>query len=213
MTTLTSRAAEMPRTPCGPRPSSRSSSSRWPLAPVMIGSRNELPPPFGRAANGLVAYAASGDIFTVDPAQGPTAIVIGPGRISIPAGRVTGRISPRRAEGGGRRVGPGSGVRRQSRWLRWSPAGYRFASSWASSYFYYFSPDGTQLLIAYEGGLDAGHGFPSVLIAATDGSGVPGSRPDHGRPPMPPGGRRMASEILFVGVDSDADQLLCDPRG
>jgi hypothetical protein len=39
----------------------------------------ELPPPFGLARNGLVAYAQEGDIYTVDPATGERrAIVSGP---------------------------------------------------------------------------------------------------------------------------------------
>jgi Tol biopolymer transport system component len=35
-----------------------------------VGSRPRLPAPFGLAANGLVAYAQNGDIFTVDPMTG-----------------------------------------------------------------------------------------------------------------------------------------------
>jgi Tol biopolymer transport system component len=35
-----------------------------------VGSRQQLPPPFGVADNGHVAYAQNGDIFTVDPATG-----------------------------------------------------------------------------------------------------------------------------------------------
>jgi dipeptidyl aminopeptidase/acylaminoacyl peptidase len=39
----------------------------------------EVPPPFGLAKNGLVAYAQDGDIYTVDPASGARrAIVTGP---------------------------------------------------------------------------------------------------------------------------------------
>jgi WD40 repeat protein len=35
-----------------------------------VGSQPRLPPPFGLAGNGLVAYAKDGDILTVDPATG-----------------------------------------------------------------------------------------------------------------------------------------------
>lgn len=35
-----------------------------------VGSQPRLPPPFGLAGNGLVAYVKGGDIFTVDPATG-----------------------------------------------------------------------------------------------------------------------------------------------
>lgn len=37
---------------------------------VYVGSRQRLPPAFGLAANGLVAYAQNGDVFTVDPVSG-----------------------------------------------------------------------------------------------------------------------------------------------
>ncbi len=44
-----------------------------------VGSQPRLPPPFGLAANGLVAYARAGDIYTVDPITGAReAIVTGP---------------------------------------------------------------------------------------------------------------------------------------
>jgi Tol biopolymer transport system component len=44
-----------------------------------IGSQPRMPPPFGLAANGLVAYASGGDIYTVDPITGAReAIVSGP---------------------------------------------------------------------------------------------------------------------------------------
>ena len=37
---------------------------------LYAGSQERLPPPFGLARNGLVAYSKDGDIFTVDPATG-----------------------------------------------------------------------------------------------------------------------------------------------
>jgi Tol biopolymer transport system component len=44
-----------------------------------VGSQPRLPPPFGLAASGLVAYASAGDIYTVDPMTGAReAIVTGP---------------------------------------------------------------------------------------------------------------------------------------
>jgi Tol biopolymer transport system component len=44
-----------------------------------IGSQPRMPPPFGLAANGLVAYASGGGIYTVDPITGAReAIVTGP---------------------------------------------------------------------------------------------------------------------------------------
>jgi len=48
-------------------------------AAVFIGSQPRLPAPFGVARNGLIAYAAGGDIYTADPVNGiATAIVSGP---------------------------------------------------------------------------------------------------------------------------------------
>lgn len=44
-----------------------------------VGSQPRLPPPFGLAGSGLVAYASDGDIFTVDPTTGAReALVSGP---------------------------------------------------------------------------------------------------------------------------------------
>ena len=44
-----------------------------------VGSQPRLPPPFGTAANGLVAYETGGDIYTTDPTSGVAkAIVMGP---------------------------------------------------------------------------------------------------------------------------------------
>jgi Tol biopolymer transport system component len=42
-------------------------------AAVFAGSQPRLPPPFGLAANGLVAYSQNGDILTVDPGTGARA--------------------------------------------------------------------------------------------------------------------------------------------
>ena len=64
-------------------------------AVVAVGSRPRLPEPFGRAANGLVAYGWGGDIFTVDPGTGARR-GSSPGRpmTTIPASRSTGPTSP-----------------------------------------------------------------------------------------------------------------------
>jgi WD40 repeat protein len=49
------------------------------VAALVVGSRPNLPQPFGPARNGLVAYASGGDIYTVDPVSGlVTAVVTGP---------------------------------------------------------------------------------------------------------------------------------------
>lgn len=43
---------------------------------VYIGSRSRVPPPFGVARNGSIAYAAAGDIFTGDPLSGTVTRVV-----------------------------------------------------------------------------------------------------------------------------------------
>ncbi len=49
------------------------------LAAFAVGTRPNLPPPFGPAANGLVAYASGGEIYTVNPVTGiAKAVVTGP---------------------------------------------------------------------------------------------------------------------------------------
>jgi TolB protein len=49
------------------------------LAAYVGSHQTNLPPPFGNAGNGLVAYSSGGDIYTLDPRTGvTTAIVTGP---------------------------------------------------------------------------------------------------------------------------------------
>jgi Tol biopolymer transport system component len=43
----------------------------------VVGSQRRLPPPFGLAANGLVAYASAGDIYTADPVTGASRLIVG----------------------------------------------------------------------------------------------------------------------------------------
>ena len=63
-------------------------------AAVYVGSQQRIPAPFGLARNGLVAYDAGGDIYTVDPVTGAaTKIVPGPGLDVVRASRSTGRGS------------------------------------------------------------------------------------------------------------------------
>ena len=50
------------------------------LVAVGVGSRRPLPPPFGVADNGVIAYTADGEILVVDPAGGvPRVVVAGAG--------------------------------------------------------------------------------------------------------------------------------------
>ena len=202
MTTLTSRAATAPRTPL------RAAAILALLlvalavgAALLIGSRTQVPQPFGRAANGDVAYAASGDIFTVDPVSGvSTAIIRGPET----------DLNPRWSRDGTtlafeRKIDGDTG------------AGYLFVARADGSHLvqlktpgaidgiesYTFSPDGKEILITY-GAADV----PQLLIAETDGSAfreLDTNGPAAWADWRPPDG----SELLFMGVDSDGANGCC----
>lgn len=47
------------------------------VAAAIVGSQPSLPPPFGQAGNGLVAYEKGGDILVVDPATGQRRLLVG----------------------------------------------------------------------------------------------------------------------------------------
>jgi dipeptidyl aminopeptidase/acylaminoacyl peptidase len=72
-------------------------------AAVFVGSQPRLPAPFGPAANGLVAYAHNGDIYTVDPVtEMRRVIVTGPEMDHDPRWSLDGaRLVFLRAKGGG----------------------------------------------------------------------------------------------------------------
>jgi Tol biopolymer transport system component len=71
-----------------------------------VGSQPRLPPPFGLAANGLVAFARGGDIYTVDPATGARkALVTGPDADREPRWSLDGtRVAFLRSSGGGEKL-------------------------------------------------------------------------------------------------------------
>ncbi len=80
MADIASRSASVPRLPVRAFAVALVVLALLISAAVFVGSRQtRLPPPFGPAANGLVAYSANGDIFTADPVTGVvTTIVPGP---------------------------------------------------------------------------------------------------------------------------------------
>jgi Tol biopolymer transport system component len=71
-----------------------------------VGSQPRLPPPFGLAASGLVAYADIGDIYTVDPTTGVReALVSGPDVDREPRWSLDGtRVAFLRASSSGERL-------------------------------------------------------------------------------------------------------------
>jgi dipeptidyl aminopeptidase/acylaminoacyl peptidase len=164
---------------------------------LYVGTRQHLPPPFGLAKNGLIAYAADGDIHMTDP----TSIVAVPIVTAAEADS-----DPRWSLDGTHIV-----------FVRRNATDARFASLYVAkadgsdvrlitpgTYLgfdgYAFSPDGTEVVfspIHLEDGL-----VQTLATAKVDGSGVnsfdlgigvdePAWRPPDGR------------EIVFVGKDQD----------
>lgn len=158
---------------------------------LVAGSQRRLPPPFGLAANGHVAYAASGDIYTVDPVTGvATAVVTGAETDVRPVWSPDGThvVFERKA------ANPGIGqlvVARAdgSEIVVVTPKPVGIGS-------YAFSPDGREVAFT--------SGSMKLSIAKADGSGV---RPlDAGRGVVdpsytPPNG----AEIVFAGQADIAD--------
>jgi len=177
-------------------------------AAVYVGSQARVPPPFGPARNGLVAYDAGGDIYTVDPVTGSAiAIVSGPAldirpRFSLDGTRI---VFERQVDAGGSELYT---VRPDGRDLtRVTPEPVMLAPgdsgrAWER---FKFSPDGQSILIAL---MD--QAVPAIAIARGDGSGV--HRMDVGIPATeptfrPPDGR----EIQFSGRGSDLGLFVFNP--
>ena len=167
-------------------------------AAVYIGSQQgRVPPPFGLARNGLVAYDARGDIFTADPVTGAaTAIVAGPEtdvgpRFSLDGRRVAferklgtimSQIYVAHTDGTGLTLVTPEAV-------TLAPA--EFGRAWLK---YDFSPDGRTVLIATMTG-----GTSTITLAQTDGTGVRQLDVRMAATELsfrPPDGR----EILFTGL-------------
>jgi dipeptidyl aminopeptidase/acylaminoacyl peptidase len=132
-------------------------------AVVVAGTRPRLPAPFGLAANGRVAYAAAGDIYTVDPLTGAAeAIVSGPEPDILPRFSRDGtRIAFVRGESGGRRLyvvnSDGQGLANVTPGLE-----ELGASPW-----FEFSPDGASLVF-----LSTVDGQLTISIAGIENIGV-----------------------------------------
>ena len=169
------------------------------IAAALIGylgsQQTRLPAPFGPAANGVVAYAQGGDIYTADPVtRTATRMVASPEMEFGPRFSRDGtRIVFARSAGNGRaqlyvvRVDGSELTRVTSDPIQLTPTVQ--VVPWEE---YQFSPDGRSILIAMTTGGKAG-----ISIAQSDGSVIrevtlpmsatePSFRPD-------------GSEILFVG--------------
>ena len=162
---------------------------------LIAGSRPHLPAPFGPAANGLVAYSAKGDIYTVDPVTGrSTAIVSGTTSDRNPVFSRDGtKIVFERLDAG---TDPGNPM---SRLAVASSAGGAVTVitpvSLRAPGWFRFSPDGRQVSFV--------DGSNALMVANVDGSGV--RTFDLGmavKEPtwLPPDGR----EILVASVPPDS---------
>jgi dipeptidyl aminopeptidase/acylaminoacyl peptidase len=162
------------------------------VAALAIGSRPNLPAPFGPAQKGLVAYSADGDIFVGDSVSGQSRPVItGPENDQYPVWSRDGtRFAFERKPG--TEIGPGlifvaRADGSQLTLVTPKPLEDIRAVS--------FSPDGRHLLLS---ALE--DNSPSILIANVDGSGI--RHLDVGRPVgnaawRPP----LGNEILFTDVE------------
>ena len=134
------------------------------LAALAVGGRPNLPPPFGPAANGLVAYASGGDIHTVNPVTGASTVIVkGPGDADPRFSRDGTRIAfTRQGASAGTSLlyvvsADGSGL------VQVTPQ----ALPSTEIETFTFSPDGKEILISASPGV-----FTHFQIANTDGSGI-----------------------------------------
>ena len=158
---------------------------------VFVGAQTRLPAPFGPAANGLIAFAADGDIFTLDPVTGATrAVVAGPEFDDGPVFSRDGtRLVFQRKAGAGAPLGTLIVARADG-----SAIGQVTPEPLSDLGFYGFSPDGRSIVA-----LTSVNAGARILIAAVDGLSPPRfidpEMAVEGGPKYRPDG----SEIMLVG--------------
>lgn len=161
-----------------------------------VGSQTRLPAPFGPARNGVIAYAANGDIFTADPLTGvANAIVSGPDTDLAPRFSLDGThiVFERKS------TPTGPGHLYVTRWdgselVLVTPEAFANIDSYA------FSPDGREILISAGLGLHIANSDGSGIRALPIG-GLLASEPDYSAPD--------GAEIVFIGqtVEGSASGL------
>jgi len=163
------------------------------IAALVVGSRPNPPAPFGPARNGAVAYAADGDVYTVDGLGAePRAVVAGPEWDQDP------KWSP-----DGSRLGFLRKAHRadaiSSLFVVHADGSHVIPISLEPSVIesYAFSPDGREVLISAQLRSRA-----VIIVAPSDGSTV---RPvDTGRPAANAAWRPpLGNEILFTDIGTD----------
>jgi Tol biopolymer transport system component len=162
---------------------------------LYVGSQQRrLPPPFGQADNGSIAFSSKGDIHVADPRSGTTSVLVGgPETDMDPTYSLDGTrlLFGRQLEGNPTKVllfvirSDGTGLTQLTK----EPL--RDADSWS------FSPDGRSI-VAFASG-DAGH---AIVIVPSDGSDQPTFFPviatyNDGAPQYRPDG----AEIMFIGQE------------
>ncbi len=153
------------------------------VAVLVAGRRPNVPPPFGPAANGLVAYASGNDIYTANLVTGvSSAIVRGPEVDRDPTWSRDGtRLAFARAFAVFVARPDGSGL------TRINPEPLAGIDNFT------FSPDGTEILI--EGRIDVRQ---VLLVAAADGSAL--RQLDLDMQATAASWRPDGTEILFMGT-------------
>jgi Tol biopolymer transport system component len=179
---------------------------------IYLGSQQRVPPPFGPARNGVIAYAEGGDLYVADPVtRTASAIVTGPEEDDGPRFSLDGTLVAfeRKVNSGAasqiyvaRTDGSNLTLVTQEPLLL---APGDVGRAWEK---YEFSPDGKALLIATNS-----NGYATLTIAQTDGTGV--RQLDVGMAASEPSFRSPGgTEILFIGIDGNQRGLFAvDPTG
>lgn len=134
------------------------------VAAFVVGTRRDLPAPFGPARNGLVAYAKDGDIYTADPVTGAARpVVTGPETDLRPVFSLDGtRFAFERKANG--EIGPGLLYVAEADGSALTKVTTEPIVAINS---YTFSPDGQEILVS--AGPD---GATTILVAKTDRSAI-----------------------------------------
>jgi Tol biopolymer transport system component len=185
-------------------------------AAFYVGSQPRLPPAFGLAGSGLVAYASDGDIYTVDPVTGGReALVTGPDADREPRWSLDGtRVAFLRASGTGEKLLILD--RKTKKVLATTPRLFGVDTDTVA-----WSPDNRSISVSAVAGLSNG----LLIVDASSGALTPLAvdyqgldvhwRPPDGRQILFLGGRESDAGLYMVDVDDGtvAEIALAGPGG